>query len=286
MLIRRLQGPDAVAQSRIARTHRLRRAAGRRAIARRARAILAPARRCFAACRLPVPVMLLVALRALALAGVARARPEDRVHDHRQFADDERSPSPLPAARRIPSSSSWSSAGVRTGSRRRAAAACAATCCVISGHFDGGTEFYTDRLDAREYLPVDELERVVVQRLVPGPVLAAEGGLSLRLQHAERRADAQRVRRNRAQPRALRAFARRCRAARPRAGRAPRREQSRPHAPHLQGRAGDLRLSSRRRSGATAGPLLERYFQSAPAARSASGRASPKLLAAVRAERA
>ncbi|MEO8751201.1 MAG: hypothetical protein ABI624_00830, partial [Casimicrobiaceae bacterium] len=26
---------------------------------------------------------------------------------------------------------------------------------LISGHFDGGTEFYTDRLDAREFLPVD-----------------------------------------------------------------------------------------------------------------------------------
>jgi len=30
---------------------------------------------------------------------------------------------------------------------------------VISGHFDGGTEFYSDRVDARESLPVDELER-------------------------------------------------------------------------------------------------------------------------------
>ncbi len=30
---------------------------------------------------------------------------------------------------------------------------------VISGHFDGGTEFYSDRVDARESLPVEELER-------------------------------------------------------------------------------------------------------------------------------
>ena len=30
---------------------------------------------------------------------------------------------------------------------------------VISGHFDGGDEFYSDRLDARESLPVDEMER-------------------------------------------------------------------------------------------------------------------------------
>ena len=31
---------------------------------------------------------------------------------------------------------------------------------VISGHYDGGNEFYSDRLDAREYLPVAEMERV------------------------------------------------------------------------------------------------------------------------------
>src|SRR5438132_11819971 len=31
---------------------------------------------------------------------------------------------------------------------------------VISGHFDAGTEFYSDRLDAREFLPVEEMERV------------------------------------------------------------------------------------------------------------------------------
>src|SRR5438874_9688588 len=30
---------------------------------------------------------------------------------------------------------------------------------LISGHFDGGDEFYSDRPDMREYLPVDEMER-------------------------------------------------------------------------------------------------------------------------------
>src|SRR3954466_14512097 len=30
---------------------------------------------------------------------------------------------------------------------------------IISGHFDGGEEFYTDRLDASEYLTVAEMER-------------------------------------------------------------------------------------------------------------------------------
>jgi len=39
---------------------------------------------------------------------------------------------------------------------------------VISGHFDGGTEFYTDRLDDREYLPVHEMERVACSESCPG----------------------------------------------------------------------------------------------------------------------
>jgi len=39
---------------------------------------------------------------------------------------------------------------------------------VISGHFDAGTEFYSDRLDAREYLPVDEMERVSCSESCPG----------------------------------------------------------------------------------------------------------------------
>ncbi len=39
---------------------------------------------------------------------------------------------------------------------------------LISGHFDGGTEFYTDRLDQREFLPVDEMERVACSDSCPG----------------------------------------------------------------------------------------------------------------------
>jgi len=52
------------------------------------------------------------------------------------------------------------------------AAACrkGVTCdaLLISGHFDGGTEFYSDRVDAREYLPVDEMERVSCSNSCPG----------------------------------------------------------------------------------------------------------------------
>jgi hypothetical protein len=39
---------------------------------------------------------------------------------------------------------------------------------IISGHFDDGTEFYSDRLGARESLPTDELERVSCSESCPG----------------------------------------------------------------------------------------------------------------------
>ena len=39
---------------------------------------------------------------------------------------------------------------------------------LISGHFDDGTEFYSDRLGARESLPTDELERVSCSNSCPG----------------------------------------------------------------------------------------------------------------------
>ena len=39
---------------------------------------------------------------------------------------------------------------------------------LISGHFDGGDEFYSDRLDTRESLPVDEMERVSCSDSCPG----------------------------------------------------------------------------------------------------------------------
>jgi hypothetical protein len=39
----------------------------------------------------------------------------------------------------------------------RAAIAC--DVLIVSGHYDGGNEFFSDRLETREFLPVDELER-------------------------------------------------------------------------------------------------------------------------------
>ena len=113
---------------------------------------------------------------------------------------------------------------------------------VISGHFDGGTEFYSDRLDARESLPVAEMERASCSASCSGLFLAAEGSLSLRLQHAERRDARQHRGGSRAQPRALRLFARRRRARLARLERAARRKQSRWHATHIRQRSGHLRL--------------------------------------------
>ena len=46
-------------------------------------------------------------------------------------------------------------------------AAVACDVLVISGHYDGSKEFFSDRLDAREYLPVAELERVACSESCP-----------------------------------------------------------------------------------------------------------------------
>lgn len=39
---------------------------------------------------------------------------------------------------------------------------------VISGHYDGGNEFFSDQLEVQEHLPVDELERVSCSGSCPG----------------------------------------------------------------------------------------------------------------------
>src|SRR4029077_18786925 len=39
---------------------------------------------------------------------------------------------------------------------------------VVSGNFATGTEFYTDRLDQRESLPIEEMERVSCSDSCPG----------------------------------------------------------------------------------------------------------------------
>lgn len=54
----------------------------------------------------------------------------------------------------------WLESACRTGIR--------CDMLVISGHYDGGNEFFSDRTEAREFLPVDELERVSCSESCPG----------------------------------------------------------------------------------------------------------------------
>ena len=152
---------------------------------------------------------------------------------------------------------------------------------VISGHFDGGDEFYSDRPDVREFLPVDEMERASCSESCSGlfsqlkevylfgcntlnadaqNVASAEVARSL-LRSGYSAVDAERVVRtlneqygdsNRDRMRQI--FA---------------------SVPVIYG------FSSKAPLGPVAGSLLDRYFQSGAAGASAigSGRADPKLVA-------
>ena len=149
---------------------------------------------------------------------------------------------------------------------------------LISGHFDGGTEFYSDKVDARESLPVAEMERVSCSDSCPGlfsqlkevylfgcntlnpeAVRSASAEIGRSLVRAgysaadaesltrvlnERHADSNRDR--------MRAIFK--------------------DVPVIYG------FSSKAPLGASAAPVLERYFQAGGAAEVASGRPSTKLL--------
>jgi hypothetical protein len=149
---------------------------------------------------------------------------------------------------------------------------------VISGHFDGGTEFYTDRLDAREYLPVDEIERVACSESCPG--LFSELKEVYLFGCNTLNAEPMRS----ASPEIARSFIR--------AGRAPTEAEE--LARVLADRHGESNrdrmrhifkdvpviygFSSKAPLGRYAGPLLERYFQSGVAPEVASGEISTRLL--------
>ncbi len=149
---------------------------------------------------------------------------------------------------------------------------------LISGHFDGGTEFYTDRLDAREFLPVDEMERVACSDSCPGLFsqlkevylfgcntlnaqamrsASAEIGRSL-VRSGYAPADAERL----------------SRVLNERHGESNRDRMRHifKDVPVIYG------FSSKAPLGRTAGPMLERYFQSTASGEIGSGRASAKLL--------
>ncbi len=113
---------------------------------------------------------------------------------------------------------------------------------VISGHFDSGTEFYSDRLAMRESLAVAEMERASCSESCPGLFSQLKevylfGCNTLNAQaitSTTPEAERSLVRSGRSP--------RRCAAAGARARSAPWREQSGSHAPHFHERAGHLRL--------------------------------------------
>ena len=152
---------------------------------------------------------------------------------------------------------------------------------VISGHYDGGNEFFSDQLEAREFLPVDEMERVSCSDSCPGLFSQLKEvylfGCNTLNPEALRSASAE-IGRSLVRSGHSRG---RCRAAGARTGRAARRKQPRPHAADLQGRAGDLRLFIGRAARADgAASILNRHFQTAGTGEVGSGRASARMLGA------
>jgi hypothetical protein len=149
---------------------------------------------------------------------------------------------------------------------------------IISGHFDDGTEFYTDRFDNREFLTVHELQHASCS--------AAGNGLFSQLKEVylfgcnTLKSEPRHV----AQGEILRSLLR--------SGQTPadaEKTAARLSARYGQSNRDRLRhifkdvpvlygFSSKAPLGQYAGPLLARYFQSAPAGEVASGRPSPTLL--------
>ncbi|MBI5259159.1 MAG: hypothetical protein HY855_21825 [Burkholderiales bacterium] len=149
---------------------------------------------------------------------------------------------------------------------------------VISGHFDDGTEFYTDRFDDREFLTVHEMQHESCS--------APADGLFSRLKEvylfgcntlksAPRHVASGEVLRSLVRSGHSAVEAQRLAAALSERYGQSNRDRLRhvfKDVPVLYGFASKAPL------GRTAGPLLERYFQSAPAGEVGSGRPSPTLL--------
>jgi hypothetical protein len=150
---------------------------------------------------------------------------------------------------------------------------------LVSGHFDGGDEFYSDRLDARESLPVDELERASCSDSCPGLFSQLKevylfGCNTLNpeaLKHASAEAVRSLVRAGHSQADAERLT--QLLNERHAGSNRGRMRQVFKDVPVIYG------FSSKAPLGRSAAPVLERYFQAGGAAEVASGRASEKLLA-------
>jgi len=161
-------------------------------------------------------------------------------------------------------------------SARRRGVAC--DVLIISGHFDDGTEFYTDRFDDREFLTMHELQHASCS--------AAGNGLFSQLKEVylfgcnTLKSDPRHVASGEVARSLVRSGRSQTDAERISAVLSERYGQSNrdrlrhvfKDVPVLYG------FSSKAPLGRTAGPLLERYFQTAPTGEIGSGRASPTLL--------
>jgi hypothetical protein len=149
---------------------------------------------------------------------------------------------------------------------------------IISGHFDGGDQFYTDRLDAREFLPVTELERASCSDSCSGVFSQLKEvylfGCNTLNAEPMRSASAEMVRalmRSGHSPDDAERLARVLAEIHGESNRDRMRQIFR-DVPVLYG------FSSKAPLGRSAGPLLERYFQSSSGSEIGSGRASGKLV--------
>jgi len=149
---------------------------------------------------------------------------------------------------------------------------------LVSGHFDDGTEFYSDRLGARESLPVEDLERASCSDSCPGlfsqlkevylfgcntlepaPLRAASAEIARSLvRSGHSPADAERLARELGETHG---------------------ESNRDRMRHIFKDVPVIYgFSAKAPLGHAAGPVLERYFQSTSGGEIGSGRTSPKLL--------
>ncbi len=149
---------------------------------------------------------------------------------------------------------------------------------IISGHFDDGTEFYTDRFDDREFLSVHELQRASCSASCNG-LFAQLKEVHLygcnTLKSEPRYVASPEVARSLVRAGQSRADAERRSALLSERYGQSNRDRLRhvfKDVPVLYG------FSSKAPLGRTAGPLLERYFQSTAAGEVASGRPSAALL--------